>query len=42
MPLGALVSGIISDFNPVAVFALASVAKMVEVFIALMSPIRKL
>ncbi|MCM3736559.1 MFS transporter [Bacillus cytotoxicus] len=42
MPLGALVGGIISGYNPVAVFALASVAKIIEVIIALMSPIRKL
>lgn len=42
MPLGALIGGIISSYNPVAVFALASAAKMVEVFIAIMSPIRKL
>lgn len=42
MPLGALIGGIISSYNPVAVFALASAAKMVEVFIAVMSPIRKL
>ncbi|SFI09556.1 Na+/melibiose symporter [Bacillus sp. 71mf] len=42
MPLGALVGGIISGYNPVAVFALASVAKIIEVIIALISPIRKL
>ncbi|ENQ3108039.1 Predicted arabinose efflux permease, MFS family [Bacillus sp. 491mf] len=42
MPLGALVGGIISGYNPVAVFALASVAKIMEVIIALISPIRKL
>ncbi len=42
MPLGALVGGIISDFNPVAIFILASATKMIEVIIALISPIRKL
>lgn len=42
MPLGALIGGIISSYNPVAVFALASAAKVLEVIIALMSPIRKL
>ena len=42
MPLGALVGGIISDFSPVAIFILASATKMIEVIIALISPIRKL
>ncbi len=42
MPLGALVGGLISDFNPVAIFILASTAKFIEVIIALTSPIRKL
>ncbi|HDX9590355.1 TPA: MFS transporter [Bacillus pseudomycoides] len=42
MPLGALVGGIISAYNPVAVFALAAAAKVMEVMIALFSPIRKL
>lgn len=42
MPLGALVGGFISDFNPVAIFVLASITKIVEVIIALTSPIRKL
>ncbi|PGF05952.1 MFS transporter [Bacillus pseudomycoides] len=42
MPLGALVGGVISDYNPVAVFILASVTKFIEVIIALTSPIRKL
>ncbi|PEY28318.1 MFS transporter [Bacillus cereus] len=42
MPLGALVGGVISDFNPVAIFILASATKMIEVIIALISPIRKL
>ncbi|WBO90928.1 MFS transporter [Bacillus tropicus] len=42
MPLGALVGGIISAYNPVFVFALAAFTKLVEVFIALYSPIRKL
>ncbi|KEK22345.1 macrolide transporter [Bacillus gaemokensis] len=42
MPLGALVGGLISDFNPVAIFILASTTKVIEVIIALTSPIRKL
>ncbi|WP_131102198.1 MFS transporter [Bacillus sp. SYJ] len=42
MPLGALVGGIISAYNPVFVFALAAFTKLVEVFIALYSPIRKI
>ncbi|MGE7881569.1 MFS transporter [Bacillus sp. NPDC094077] len=42
MPLGALVGGIISAYNPVFVFALAAFTKLIEVFIALFSPIRKL
>lgn len=42
MPLGALVGGLISDFHPVAIFALASTAKILEVILALISPIRKL
>ncbi|PGW13962.1 MFS transporter [Bacillus thuringiensis] len=42
MPLGALVGGLISDFNPVAIFILASITKVIEVIIALTSPIRKL
>ncbi|MGE7870825.1 MFS transporter [Bacillus paramycoides] len=42
MPLGALVGGIISAYNPVFVFALAAFTKLLEVFIALCSPIRKL
>ncbi len=42
MPLGALVGGIISGYNPVAVFVLAAFAKVMEVMIALISPIRKL
>ncbi|MDM5155064.1 MFS transporter [Bacillus sp. DX1.1] len=42
MPLGALVGGMISSYNPVAVFALASFTKIIEVLIALFSPIRKL
>ncbi|EOP60078.1 macrolide-efflux protein [Bacillus cereus VD136] len=42
MPLGALVGGVISDYNPVAVFILASATKFIEVIIALTSPIRKL
>ncbi|MGZ7149362.1 MFS transporter [Bacillus sp. BC08] len=42
MPLGALVGGIISAYNPVLVFALAAFTKLLEVFIALYSPIRKL
>ncbi|MDA2302626.1 MFS transporter [Bacillus cereus group sp. MYBK95-2] len=42
MPLGALVGGLISDFNPVAIFVLASTTKIIEVIIALTSPIRKL
>lgn len=42
MPLGALVCGIISSYNPVAVFALAFFAKLIEVLIALFSPIRKI
>ncbi|MES5955183.1 MFS transporter [Bacillus fungorum] len=42
MPLGALVGGIISAYNPVFVFALAAFTKLLEVFIALYSPIRKL
>ncbi|HHK5533811.1 TPA: MFS transporter [Bacillus mobilis] len=42
MPLGALVGGIISAYNPVLVFALAAFTKLLEVIIALYSPIRKL
>ncbi|PER23817.1 MFS transporter [Bacillus cereus] len=42
MPLGALVGAIISAYNPVLVFALAAFTKLLEVFIALYSPIRKL
>jgi hypothetical protein len=43
MPMGAMVGGVLSNsFNPVIVFALASVAKVVEVVIALSSPMRKL
>ncbi|MGY2613439.1 MFS transporter [Bacillus pretiosus] len=42
MPLGALVGGIISAYNPVLVFALAAFTKLLEVVIALYSPIRKL
>ncbi|MEC2941011.1 MFS transporter [Bacillus cereus] len=42
MPLGALVGGLISDFNPVAIFILASTTKVIEVIISLTSPIRKL
>lgn len=42
MPLGALVGGMISDYNPVSIFILASATKFVEVIIALVSPIRKL
>ncbi|MGN4422806.1 MFS transporter [Bacillus cereus group sp. MYBK30-1] len=42
MPLGALVGGIVSAYNPVFVFALAAFTKLLEVFIALCSPIRKL
>ncbi|MDA2451987.1 MFS transporter [Bacillus cereus] len=42
MPLGALVGGLISDFNSVAIFVLASTTKIIEVIIALTSPIRKL
>ncbi|PFM61511.1 MFS transporter [Bacillus cereus] len=42
MPLGALVGGIFSAYNPVYVFALAAFTKLLEVFIALCSPIRKL
>ncbi|PGL56391.1 MFS transporter [Bacillus cereus] len=42
MPLGALVGGFISDLNPVAIFILASTTKIIEVIIALASPIRKL
>ncbi|PED34735.1 MFS transporter [Bacillus cereus] len=42
MPLGALVGGIISAYNPVFIFALAAFTKIIEVFIALYSPIRKL
>ncbi|MED1115187.1 MFS transporter [Bacillus paramycoides] len=42
MPLGALVGGIFLAYNPVYVFALAAFTKLLEVFIALCSPIRKL
>ncbi|MEK4841073.1 MFS transporter [Bacillus sp. FSL L8-0152] len=42
MPLGALVGGLISDFNPVAIFILASTTKVIEIIISLTSPIRKL
>ncbi|PED06223.1 MFS transporter [Bacillus pseudomycoides] len=42
MPLGALVGGVISEYNPVAIFILASATKFIEVIIALTSPIRKL
>ncbi|MGD6888210.1 MFS transporter [Bacillus mobilis] len=42
MPLGAFVGGIISAYNPVFVFALAAFTKLLEVVIALYSPIRKL
>jgi MFS family permease len=42
MPLGAMVGGLISNFDPVAVFAVAAAAKGLEVIIALSSPIRKL
>ncbi|HDX9689555.1 MULTISPECIES: MFS transporter [Bacillus cereus group] len=42
MPLGALVGGVISGFNPVAIFILASTTKIIEVIISLTSPIRKL
>ncbi|MCC2463405.1 MFS transporter [Bacillus mobilis] len=42
MPLGALVGGIMSAYNPVLVFALAAFTKLLEVIIALYSPIRKL
>lgn len=43
MPLGAMVGGLISNsFSPVAVFAVAAIAKVLEVVIALASPIRKL
>ncbi|WP_459503489.1 MFS transporter [Bacillus sp. C1] len=42
MPLGALVGGMISSYNPALVFALASFTKMIEVLIALFSPIRRL
>ncbi|MGM2511064.1 MFS transporter [Bacillus cereus group sp. BceL035] len=42
MPLGALVGGIISAYNPVFVFALAAFTKLLEVFIAIYSPIRKI
>jgi MFS family permease len=42
MPLGALVGGIISAYNPIFIFALAAFTKLIEVFIALFSPIRKL
>jgi MFS family permease len=42
MPLGAMVGSYISTINPIAVFILATVAKGLEVFIALVSPIRKL
>jgi hypothetical protein len=41
MPLGAMVGGLISKFDPVAVFAVAAAAKGIEVIIALLSPIRK-
>lgn len=42
MPLGALVGGFISEFNPVIIFVLAAFTKIIEVIIALTSPIRKL
>ncbi|MDM5186025.1 MFS transporter [Bacillus sp. DX4.1] len=42
MPLGALGGGLIADFNPVAIFILASTTKIIEVIIALTSPIHKL
>ncbi|MDN4595200.1 MFS transporter [Polycladomyces subterraneus] len=42
MPLGAMVGGLISNFDPVAVFVVAAVTKGLEVIIALSSPIRKL
>jgi len=42
MPLGALVGGVLSDYNPVTIFILASATKFIEVIIALVSPIRKL
>lgn len=42
MPLVALVGGIISAYNPVLVFALPAFTKLLEVIIALYSPIRKL
>lgn len=42
MPLGALVGGILSNYNPATIFILASATKFVEVIIALISPIRKL
>ncbi|KFN03163.1 major Facilitator Superfamily protein [Bacillus clarus] len=42
MPLGALVGGIITSNNPVFVFALVACTKIIEVFIALFRPIRKL
>lgn len=42
MPLGALVGGILSAYDPVYVFALVAFTKLLEVFIALYSPIRKL
>ncbi|WP_369903349.1 MFS transporter [Bacillus manliponensis] len=42
MPLGALAGGLISEFHPVMIFALAACTKLIEVIIALISPIRKL
>lgn len=42
MPLGALAGGLVSGSNPIAIFIVASAAKIVEVVIALASPIRKL
>lgn len=43
MPLGMMVGSLVSSsISPVAVFAIAAVAKGVEVLIALWSPIRKL
>ena len=42
MPLGAMAGGLISRFDPAAVFVVAAVAKGLEAVIALCSPIRKL
>lgn len=43
MPIGAAVGGLMSaNVNPVLVFAIAGSAKLVEVIIALVSPIRRM